>query len=91
MTNVDGVPRRRHLLRSVLAAMLLAAVAFAAGVLAGRTTATVPDVCRDALASAERIAVAVEEEWTTASAAVDGVQNALAESGFRRLAMECLE
>ncbi|MGH3518597.1 MAG: hypothetical protein ACRDQ7_14505 [Haloechinothrix sp.] len=64
-------------------------IGFVAGLLAARTTASLPDECAKALNVADVIVSAVDKEWDTASGAVDGVQSAVSDSGYRRLAAAC--
>ncbi|MQA61610.1 MAG: hypothetical protein GEU86_08945 [Actinophytocola sp.] len=79
---------RRHVILIVAAAALLV-IGFAAGLLAARTTASLPDECAKALNASDAIVIAVDKEWDTASAAVDGVQSAVRDSGYRRLVAAC--
>lgn len=79
---------RRHIILVVAAATALV-IGFAAGLLAGRTTASLPDECAEALNAADAIVKAVDAEWATASGAVDAVKSAVNDSGYRRLAAAC--
>lgn len=80
--------RSRHL--ALVVATVTALVAgFLAGLVVGRTTTSLPDECAKALTAADAIVKAVDAEWETASGAVEAVQSAVDESGYRRLAADC--
>jgi ribose/xylose/arabinose/galactoside ABC-type transport system permease subunit len=70
-------------------ATLAVAAGITAGLILGGRSNDVPASCLDALAAANTIAIAIETQWATASAAVDAAQQALSESGYRDHAATC--
>lgn len=82
-------PTKRRQVILIVAAAALLVIGFAAGLLAARTTASIRDECAEALNAADTIVKAVDKEWETASGAVDGVQSAVRDSGYQRLAAAC--
>jgi hypothetical protein len=77
----------------ILVAAGLAVVTFVAGLVVGIAVdaddVTLPPPCAEALVAADKVAAAVEAQWSTASAAVDAAQRALSESGYRERAAAC--
>lgn len=80
--------KRRHLILVVATVTALVA-GFLAGLMLGRATTSLSDECAQALSAADAIVSAVDAKWETASGAVDAVQSAVADSGYRRLAAAC--
>ncbi|WP_166345832.1 hypothetical protein [Phytoactinopolyspora limicola] len=84
---------RRPFVVAILTCLAGLLVGFAIGVPVGRGGAdtSLPDPCTRALTAADAVATAVEEEWATASAAVDAAQQELAASNFRAHLTTCFD
>ncbi|AYY15038.1 hypothetical protein EF847_22425 [Actinobacteria bacterium YIM 96077] len=90
MEGTDRIRWHRGTLITTMVAVLGIVIGLVAGILIGRASAPLPESCREAVRAAESVAAAIEEEWATASAAVDATQRALDDSDLPELAAECL-